>query len=166
MISATCSAGSRTWGPDSLYSDRWIMALHDVISTWQCRRQYVWTARLKLWCLKPVTINIFKLHSNTAHQLQDNLDISCVYHMWENLFYLASFDPQSSINQKPTDAHYIALFHLLPAPSTNCESSKSNHWKQKTIYSVNLANQMVKIETEKCVSCWGFLDYTYIVLWQ
>lgn len=40
-------------------------------------------------------------------------------------FVLALYDLENSINWKFTDAHYISLFHLLTAPSTDSESSKA-----------------------------------------
>jgi len=47
--------------------------------------------------------------------------------------YSALDDPETSLNWKITKAHYISLFHLLAAHSTNSKSFKKVEADQQTL---------------------------------
>ena len=73
-------------------------------------------------------------------------------------------DPESSVNQKLTEAHYTSLFHILAAPCTNSESSESRSWSRKTIYRVNLCKKTVKTATANVCLVAFFIVYIYIYI--
>jgi len=51
---------------------------------------------------------------------------------------LALNDPEISIKQKFTQAHYIVQFQIQTTTSTNSASSKSRSWPRMTIHRVHL----------------------------
>lgn len=60
------------------------------------------------------------------------LPLHSVLLVQEKLVYPASDDVVSSINHKCIEAHYMSLFHVLPAPSMDSETSESKSWLRKT----------------------------------
>jgi len=61
-------------------------------------------------------------------------------------------NPETSLNWKITKAHYIALFYLLAAHSTNSKSFKKvEDDKKNTSYAAKLHKQTVKTATAKYV---------------
>jgi hypothetical protein len=81
---------------------------------------------VRLRCAEGFNSGIEGLNPNTAHQSQDNLDISCFYHPLENLFYLTSMihkAPLTRNQQRPIPFHY-SIYCQNPAPITSVQKAK------------------------------------------
>ena len=82
-------------------------------------------------------------------------------YLWTVKVGLSGTGWSSSVKQKFTGAHYTSLFHILPAPSTNSESSESRSSLKKKLYIGKIyVRRQLRQQQQMCVLLL-FLYYIY-----